>query len=144
MRKVGFALALSLSLGFAHEHTQESNLTFKQVMQMVNMSAIKMLQGFLLNNDWLIIEGAKEIAEHPTPKGGPLKYVDPSKREEFIKFMPTFERQIHGGAEEVIKFVKEGKRDQAFQTYIWMIQGCMACHELFRDSRKKDGIILKP
>ena len=33
MRKVGLALALSLSLGFAHEHMQESNLTYKQVMQ---------------------------------------------------------------------------------------------------------------
>jgi len=133
MRKVGLALALSLSLVFAHEHMQESNLTFKQVMQMVNMSALKMLQGFLLNNDGLIIEGAKEIADHPMPKGGPLKYIDPSKREEFIKLMPTFERQVHGGAEEVIKFIKEGKKEEAFKTYTQMIQGCMACHELFRD-----------
>jgi len=133
MRKVGLALALSLSLGFAHEHMQESNLTFKQVMQMVNMSAIKMLQGFLLNNDGLIVEGAKEIAEHPMPQGGPLRYIDPSKREEFIRLMPTFERQVHGDARDVIRFIREGKKDEAFKAYTQMIQGCMACHELFRD-----------
>lgn len=138
MKKVWFMLALALSLGFAHEHSKESGLTLKQVMQMVNQSALKMLQGFLLNNDALIIEGAKEIAEHPMPKGGPLRYIDPSKREEFAKLMPTFERQVHGGAEEVIKFIKEGKREQAFQTYSQMIQGCMACHELFRDRMRGD------
>ena len=113
MRKVGLALALSLSLGFAHEHMQESNLTFKQVMQMVNMSAIKMLQGFLLNNDGLIVEGAKEIAEHPMPQGGPLRYIDPSKREEFIRLMPTFERQVHGDARDVIRFIREGKKEKS-------------------------------
>ncbi len=136
MKRLVFSLLLSLSFSLAHEHMEESSLTFKQVMQMVNNSALKMLQGFLLNNDAMVLEGAKEIANHPVPKGGPLKYIDPSKREEFARLMPTFERQVHGGAEEVIKFIKEGKREEAFRTYTNMLQGCMACHELFRDKIK--------
>ncbi|MFN3813295.1 MAG: hypothetical protein ACK4SM_01555 [Aquificaceae bacterium] len=136
MRKMGLIIALFLGFGIAHEHSKESDLTFKQVMQMVNQSALKMLQGFLLNNDTLLLEGAKEIAEHPMPKGGPLRYMDPSKREDFARHMPAFERQVHGGAEEVIRFVREGKRDEAFRAYTQIIQGCMACHELFRDSIK--------
>ncbi len=134
MRKLllfGFLFGLS----FAHEHA-EVELTLKQVMQMVNLSAQKMLQGFLLSNEALIIEGAKEIAEHPMPKGGPVRYIDPSKREEFARLMPAFEKQVHGSAKEVIRFIKEGKREEAFQAYTNMLQGCMSCHELFRDRIK--------
>ncbi|MEJ5339802.1 MAG: hypothetical protein ACK42C_03045 [Aquificaceae bacterium] len=134
MKKFALLLTLSLALGFSHE--LESELTLKQVMQLVNQSTLKMLQGFLLNNDAMVLEGAKEIAEHPVPKGGPLRYIDPSMREDFSRMMPAFERQVHGGAEEVIRFIKEGKRDEAFRTYTNMLQGCMACHELFRDRIK--------
>lgn len=57
MKRVGFIFALYLSLGFAHEHAKEIDLTLKQVMQMVNQSAAKVLQGFLLDNNTLILEG---------------------------------------------------------------------------------------
>ncbi len=136
MRKIGLITALFLGFGIAHEHSEESDLTLKQVMQMVNQSALKMLQGFLLNNDTLILEGAKEIANHPVPKGGPLRYIDPAKREEFIKIMPTYEKQVHGNAKEVIRFIREGKRNEAFETYTYMLQGCISCHELFRDHKQ--------
>ncbi len=132
MKRVGFIFALCLSLGFAHEHAKEIDLTLKQVMQMVNQSAAKVLQGFLLDNDTLILEGAKEIAEHPMPKGGPLMYINPAKREEFVRLMPAFEKQVHGSAEDIIKFIREGKRDKAFDAYVYMLKGCMGCHELFR------------
>ncbi|MFN7065534.1 MAG: hypothetical protein ACK4OF_05250 [Aquificaceae bacterium] len=137
MKRAGFILVLSLSFGTAHEHAKESELTLKQVMQMVNLSAIKMLQGFMLNNDALILEGAREIAEHPMPRGGPLRYIDPSKREDFARLMPTFERQVHGGAEDILRFIKEGKREKAFNTYIYILQGCMSCHELFKNGIKE-------
>lgn len=131
MRKIAVFSLLMFALSFSHE--VESELNFKQVMQLVNQSASKMLQGFLLGNYAMVLEGAREIAEHTVPKGGPLRYIDPSKREEFMRFMPAFEKQVHGGAEEVMKFLREGKRDQAFKTYTNMLQGCIACHELFRD-----------
>ncbi len=133
MKKTWLLLILSFSLGIAHDPSKESDLTLKQVMQMVNLSATKMLQGFLLDNDALILEGAKEIAEHPVPKGGPLRYINPVKREEFARLMPTFERHVHGSAEDIIRFIKEGKRDEAFNTYLYMLRGCMACHELFKN-----------
>ncbi len=47
--------------------------------------------------------------------------------------MPSFERQVHGSAEEVIRFIKEGKKEEALKAYTDMLQGCMSCHELFRD-----------
>lgn len=133
MKKIVFILVLSLSLGFTHEkHAKESDLTLKQVMQKINQSAMKLLQGFLLDNDILILEGAKEIAEHPMPKGGPLMYIDPVKREEFARLMPAFERQVHGSGEDIVKFIKEGKKNEAFNAYTSMLKGCMGCHELFR------------
>ena len=43
--------------------------------------------------------------------------------------------EVHpmAGARDVIRFIREGKKDEAFKAYTQMIQGCMACHELFRD-----------
>ncbi|MEZ0361060.1 MAG: hypothetical protein ABWK04_04045 [Hydrogenobacter sp.] len=132
MKRLALLLFI-LGFSFAHEHGKEQELTLKQVMQMVSLSAQKMLYGFMLSNDALIMEGAKEIAEHPMPKGGPLQYIDPSRREEFLRLMPSFERQVHGSAEEVIRFIKEGKKEEALKAYTDMLQGCMSCHELFRD-----------
>ena len=50
--------------------------------------------------------------------------------------MPTYERQVHGGARDVIRFIREGKKDEAFKAYTQMIQGCMACHAGNTRSRK--------
>jgi hypothetical protein len=98
-----FAFLLTIS------HAQEE-LTFRQVMQIVNSATLRILQGFLLNNDELVVRGAEEIARHPMPKGGPIQYIDPSKRAEFLRAMPTFERQVHGSAEEITKLMREGKK----------------------------------
>ncbi|RLJ70407.1 hypothetical protein BCF55_0679 [Hydrogenivirga caldilitoris] len=129
MRFLLVMLLSSISL-FAQE-----NLTMKQVMQLVNQSAVKVLEGFLLNNDRMVIEGAREIAEHPKPAGGPLRYIEPSKREEFVKLVRGFEEQVHGGSQRIIELMKEGKREEAFKEYFRVLQGCTACHRIFRDGR---------
>ena len=125
-----FAFLLTIS------HAQEE-LTFKQVMQIVNSATLRILQGFLLNNDELVVRGAEEIAHHPKPKGGPIQYIDPSKRAEFLRAMPTFERQVHGFTEEITKLMREGKKDEAYEKFNWMLQGCMGCHRLFRDLERR-------
>ena len=125
-----FAFLLTIS------HAQEE-LTFRQVMQIVNSATLRILQGFLLNNDGLVVRGAEEIARHPMPKGGPIQYIDPSKRAEFLRAMPTFERQVHGSAEEITKLMREGKKDEAYEKFNWMLQGCMGCHRLFRDLERR-------
>ncbi|SHK22601.1 hypothetical protein [Thermocrinis minervae] len=135
MRRFWVFLA-AVSLAGAVEHTQESDMTFRQVMQLVNQATISILQGFLFNNDYLIISGAQQIVHHPMPKGGPIRYIDPSRREEFIKAMPTFEEQVHGSAERLVKFIREGRREEAYEEYMKMVRGCMACHQMFRDFGK--------
>ncbi|BAI69138.1 hypothetical protein [Hydrogenobacter thermophilus] len=132
MRKVFLLMVFT----FLWAHAEEE-LTFRQVMQVVNSATLRMLEGFLMNNDELIIRGAQEIAHHPMPKGGPLAYIDPSKREEFAKAMPTFERQVHDSAEEVLRLIKEKRRDEAYEKFNYMVKGCMGCHSLFRDYGKR-------
>lgn len=131
MRKlVGTGLLIFVLSTFASD-----GLTLRDVMQLVKVSTLKILEGFLLNNEEMIIQGAKEIANHPKPKGGPLLYIDPSKREEFKRLMASFEKTVHGGSRDIIRLVREGKKEEAFQKYTEVVRGCMACHKLFRDWR---------
>ncbi|SNZ13605.1 hypothetical protein [Hydrogenobacter hydrogenophilus] len=131
-----FTAMLVLFAFFTIASAQEE-ITFRQVMQIVNNATLRILEGFLMNNDELVIRGAKEIANHPMPKGGPLAYIEPSKREEFAKAMPTFEREVHGSAEEIVRLIKEKKKEEAYEKFNHMVRGCMACHSLFRDFGRK-------
>ncbi len=126
MKKVFIFLLITISVSFAKD------LTLRDVMQKVDFETLKILQGFIWNNDLMIIEGAKEIAEHPMPKGGAAKYIPAEKRKEFMKNMKSFEKIVHGSAEEIVKLVKEGKKQQAFKKFTNMVEGCMSCHKLFR------------
>jgi hypothetical protein len=129
--------ALLLALFVSVVSYAQEGLTLRQVMQLVNSATLTMLQGFLLNNDELVVRGAKEIAYHPMPKGGPAQYIDPAKREEFIRMMPTFERLVHGSAEEIIELIKQKKREEAYEKFHQMVKGCMGCHQLFMDFGRK-------
>ncbi|NPA51744.1 MAG: hypothetical protein GXO22_02490 [Aquificae bacterium] len=108
------------------------DLTLRDVMQKVDFETLKILQGFIWNNDLMVKEGAKAIADHPMPKGGAAKYIPPEKRQEFVKNMKSFERIVHGSAEDIVHLIEEGKREEAFKKYTNMVQGCMSCHSLFR------------
>ncbi len=126
MKKI-IATVLSVStISFA------GDLTLRDVMQKVDFETLKILQGFIWNNDLMIIEGAKAIADHPMPKGGAAKYIPPEKRQEFMRNMKSFEKIVHGSAEEIVHLVKEGKKEEAFKKYTTMVEGCMSCHKLFR------------
>lgn len=143
MKRLLLLTLIPISMTLAHERSpqeQEKDMTFKQVMQLVNSAAIKILQGFLFNNDEMIKQGATEINAHPLPKGGVLRYIRPEKREEFAKMMPSFEKAVHGSAEDIVKYIEAGDKAKAYESYTFMIQGCMKCHFLFRDylEGKKD------
>ena len=86
------------------------DVTLRGVMQKVNFETLKILQGFIWNNDKMIIEGAEEIANHPMPKGGPVKYIPPEKRQAFMRNMKNFEKIVHGSAEEIVKLIKKRKK----------------------------------
>lgn len=107
-----YLVLLLFSVGYVYG---ENDLTLRQVMQMVNQSSLKILQGFLLKNDIMVIEGAKEIATHPHPRGGVIRYIPPHKREDFIKAMVSFEKQVHGNAQKMVDLIREGKREEAFE-----------------------------
>jgi len=117
---------------FSTSNTFSQDLTLRGVMQKVNFETLKILQGFIWNNDLMIIEGAKEIAQHPMPKGGAAKYIPPEKRELFMKNMKNFEKIVHGSAEEIVELVKNGKKEEAFEKFNYMVKGCLSCHSMFR------------
>ena len=130
MKKIILKSTLALMIISIPSFAQD--LTLRGVMQKVNFETLKILQGFIWNNDKMIIEGAKEIADHPMPKGGPAKYIPQEKREAFMKNMKSFERIVHGSAEEIVKLVKEGKKEEAFKKFNYMVTGCISCHKMFR------------
>jgi len=126
MKKFLAGILVSVSISFAQD------LTLRDVMQKVDFDTLKILQGFIWNNDQMIIEGANQIANHPLPKGGPAKYIPPEKRQEFMKNIKTFEKIVHGSAADIVKLIEEGKREEAYKKFTYMVEGCMSCHKLFR------------
>ncbi len=131
-KKIAIFIFSLLFLLLSETNSIAESITLRTVMQKVNFETLKILQGFIWNNDIMIIEGAKAIAEHPMPKGGPAKYIPPEKRELFMKNMKNFEKIVHGSAEEIIKLIKNGKKEEAFKKFNYMVEGCLSCHKMFR------------
>ncbi len=120
---------LLFSLSFAGEE----KMTLPEVMKTLELSTIKILKGFMWDNDKWIIEGAHTIANHPVPQGGMLKYVRPERRTEaFKKYLERLDRLVKEAAQDIEILTKNNKKSLAADRFNDMLKACNSCHAVFR------------
>ncbi len=129
MRKVVIFTLLLFSISMAGE----KNLTLPEVMKNLEEATIKILKGFLWDNDQWIIKGAHIIANHPEPKGGMLNYVRPERRTEaFKKYLERLDKLVKESAEDIETLTKHNKKALAADRFNDMLKACNSCHAVFR------------
>ncbi|NPA52661.1 MAG: hypothetical protein GXO22_07175 [Aquificae bacterium] len=130
MKKILLTLLLVSSITFAADK-KEYNLA--EVMKTLEEATIKILKGFLWDNDQWIIEGAHIIANHPEPEGGMLKYVRPERRTQaFGKYLERLDKLVRETAQDIETLTKHKKKGLAADRFNDMLKACNSCHAVFR------------
>jgi len=104
-----------------------------QVMLKMESDTVKILKGFLRNNNKLIIEGANDIANHPEIINQIYNYAKPERRTDaFKKYIREFDKFVRLEAKAIEKYIKEGNRAKASIHFAKLLDRCNGCHAVFR------------
>jgi len=129
MKRVAVTLLLLIPLfSFGKE-----KLSLPQVMLKMEQDTINILKGFLRNDNKLIIESAKDIANHPDIINQIYSYAKPERRTEgFKKYIKEFDQFVRQEARLIAKYIQEGNRAKASAHFAKLIDRCNGCHAVFR------------
>lgn len=124
-------LAFVLVLFIAISNVKAESLP--KVMLQMESDTVKILKGFLRNNNKLIIEGANDIANHPEIINEIYNYAKPERRTEaFKKYIKEFDTFVRKEAKAIKKYIQEGNRAKASIHFAKLIDRCNGCHAVFR------------
>ena len=114
------------------ERGRPSDHTLKEVMQHLAASEQQIQMGLLMNNRLMVLEGAKAIAHHPSPKGGIKPYI----KKNHAALKPTIQamdKQVHSTAVSIAKQAGTASMLELQELHQTMVKGCISCHNVFRD-----------
>jgi uncharacterized protein YndB with AHSA1/START domain len=127
------AFAAGLTIVFAPTvAASDEATTLSAIMQGLRNNLTDITDGLLTDDFGLIARGANGIAEHPHIPANQVKLV----AEELGEEMPVFKQLdtwVHDLALEVKAAAEKPDRDALFTNYQTMVEGCVACHNAYKD-----------
>ncbi|MBI4666527.1 MAG: hypothetical protein HY751_08980 [Nitrospinae bacterium] len=118
--------------GHGEKTTPKKDLTMIQVMQDLAMSFNRLQSGILSGNRLMIEEGARSIAEHPMPAGGPKPYIK-KNADKIAEVLPGMDEAVHHTAVELKEKAATASLLEMQGMANKLASGCVACHDFFRD-----------
>lgn len=107
-------------------------MTLKEIMQGLRDKLVEIADG-LLNDDFgLVARGANDIAEHPHIPPSQVQLIAAELGEE----MPAFKQmdhRVHNLSLEIRAAAEAHDREAASAAYQQMFDGCIACHDAYKD-----------
>ena len=104
----------------------------QQIMQDLSENLIEISDGLLNHDLALTAKGAKAIAGHPKIPPEQVKIV----AQELGPEMPAFKQfdvRVHNLALEINAAATAGDRDAAVNGFHRLVDGCLACHDAYKD-----------
>jgi len=127
---IGISFMSLMELTVAAEPTQE--ITLKVIMQGLRNDVFVIADGMFTDNMKLIAQGAGRIADHPSIPSGQVRLVAAELGSEMPAFK-SFDQQVHDLSVSMISAAKLGNRARINQDFQQLINGCLACHALYKE-----------
>jgi hypothetical protein len=127
---IGILFMSLMELTVAAEPTQE--ITLKVIMQGLRNDVFVIADGMFTDNMKLIAQGAGRIADHPSIPSGQVRLVAAELGSEMPAFK-SFDQQVHDLSVSMISAAKLGNRARISQDFQQLINGCLACHALYKE-----------
>ncbi len=103
------------------------------IMRQMEADTVKILKGFLRDKNQLVIEGARDIKNHPDISKDIFKYVKKERRTPaFKKFVLEFDKLVRKEAGLIEEYIKEGNKGKASEHFAKLLDRCNGCHAVFR------------
>jgi cytochrome c556 len=106
--------------------------TLQQIMQDLSENLVEISDGLLHHDLALTAKGAKAIAEHPQIPPEQVKMVAMELGPEMPAFK-QFDVRVHNLALEINAAATAGDRDAAVKGFHRLVDGCLACHDAYKD-----------
>ncbi|MGB5335118.1 MAG: hypothetical protein WBN07_05835 [Woeseiaceae bacterium] len=106
-------------------------LSLKEIMQGLRDDYVKIADGLLSDDLGLVADGASGVAKHPKIPPEQVKLVAAELGEE----MPAFKQldtRVHDLSLEIIDAAKAPDRDKALRKFGELTDGCIACHNTYK------------
>ncbi|PCI60416.1 MAG: hypothetical protein COB35_09215 [Gammaproteobacteria bacterium] len=129
---IGSLLTLSSMQAISAPTNNEDQDTLKIIMQGLLKNTHKITQGIVLHDFALIEKAAKNIAEHPKPSMMTRMKLVKAMGADMGKFK-TKDDVVHHSSVNLIKAAQQKDMPAIQQEYQIMINGCVACHNEFKE-----------
>ena len=124
---ISAVLCLSPAVAAADEPT-----TLKEIMQGLRNSLAEIADGLLTDDFGQIGRGASDIAEHPRIPADQVQLIARELGNEMPAFK-HFDHNVHGLSLDIKAAAESLDREAAVAAYQAMFDGCIACHDAYKD-----------
>ncbi|HIP60040.1 MAG TPA: hypothetical protein EYH01_06405 [Campylobacterales bacterium] len=107
---------------------QKSDMTYKELMQIMGRSSLMVHQGILTQNRQMVKDGAYEIAHHKAPNHKPWLIMKTFQYQAFKDTLVEFDKQLHHIADAIIKVVDEEDWTKTQKAFHELTLTCISCH----------------
>jgi len=110
----------------------DETTTLREIMQGLRDNLVEIADGLLTDDFELVARGANAIAEHPHIPSNQVQLVAAELGQE----MPAFKQmdhRVHHLSLEIKAAAEALDRDAAIAAYQHMFDGCIACHDAYKD-----------
>lgn len=141
MKPLTLILLLSITILYAKEQSAEelveskvrADMSYQEMMQIMNLSAGKIYNGIILQNGVMVKDGVKAIMYHRAPNHKPWLIMPKDKQEVFKEMLLVYDEELHEGAEAIEDAVEKDDWIAATNAFATMTQSCIVCHNSFKD-----------
>jgi len=110
-----------------------ADMTYQEMMQIMNLSAGKIYNGLVLQNRVMVKDGVKSIMYHRAPSHKPWLIMPKEKQEAFKEMLLLYDEELHESAEAVEDAVAKNDWIAATDAFAKMTHSCIICHSSFKD-----------
>ncbi|MEA3228203.1 MAG: hypothetical protein U9P38_03925 [Campylobacterota bacterium] len=112
---------------------EKADMTYQQMMQIMNLSAGKIYNGIILQNKVMVKDGVKAIMYHRAPNHKPWLIMKNNNQEAFKKMLLLYDEELHEDAESISDAVDKNDWIEAINSFSKMTHSCIICHDSFKD-----------
>lgn len=107
---------------------QKSDMTYKELMQIMGRSSSMIHQGILMQNRQMVKDGANAIAHHKAPNHKPWLIMETFQYQAFKDTLVEFDNRLHQIADAIIKVVDEEDWTKTQKAFSELTLTCISCH----------------
>ena len=109
-----------------------SDMSYKQLMNILNSGSVMIHQGILIENKQMVIEGAGLILNHAAPKENPWLLMNTQDQEGFKDSLLAYDIVLDNYAKVLAEDAKNEDWLKASKSAHELMNSCIVCHSLWK------------